>query len=354
MNHLKVIKVKMFPLSVKDWLNVLLAIVVLVFGSSNVVARADEISDFKKTALKKWTEQFSNVDKYSCRITLKSSDLPPSEYEFTMCYPSNLIERRGKKNITIECNNSRYGFSLLKSVTEKEWKIEGIYRHERRINRQKDWKFRKEGDYSPELMQNGLFLMETTSNLWTQIYPTMNLPCLFQDEDFIVSNLKHTTNEKGVKIVKFNFSYPVDKMENYMKIEGGVIELNEHDYSILRIEHMGGTVAGSKTEIELEYDEGAFPFPAVKRQLLKMTKNGKLLFEEETSYSFKMDDSLSEDRFTLSYYGIPEPKFEDDSKFDVRWYFLIGGCFFIALAVLITRRRRSEPERQDADDVLAG
>ena len=44
-------------------------------------------------------------------------------------------------------------------------------------------------DYTDEQMRNGLYLMETTSSIWAQIYPLMNLPYLFQDVDFLISNL---------------------------------------------------------------------------------------------------------------------------------------------------------------------
>ena len=321
---------------------ILFFVMAFVLCSSGLKISANEIDDFKKNALKKWNEQFFNADNYSCSFNRKSSELPPSSSDFIVSYPSNVVERREGKKVTIECNNSRYGFVISRKVDETEWQIGSLYKHERKLVRKNDWKFRGSYDYTDEQMRNGLYLMETTSSIWAQIYPLMNLPYLFQDVDFLISNLNEYTNDDGVEIIKFDFAYPVDKKENYMEVKEGTIELTKQNFSVVRIEHTGSAIPDAKTEIVVEYKDGDFPFPLVKKHVLKLVKNGKVIYEEESDYDFKIEKDLQEDRFKLSYYGLEEPIFDDEFAFDSRWYFLIVGLAFVVVAGFLARYRKRE------------
>ncbi len=338
---------------------IILTFILLVLTSRvGVVKSSDEkVATFKREALKTWNEQFANVDKFSCSKTASSSSegTPIYRYEYAVCFPSNVIERFEGDNISVECNNEMYSFSLLKESDGTGWKISNVRRNQNSLNRKKDWSFKGLYDYKDEEITLGLDRMEKMSSVWLRLYPMISLPFLFQEKDFIIDNVEEYANDDGTDIVKFDFTYALDNKNNHMGIDRGTIELNKQNYSLLRATHSIAGNSRDQTEIVVEYDQQKeSPFPMVKKRRLSIVSDGEVSYSEEVNYDFCFDPTLSEDRFKLSYYGFEEPVFENDVNFDTRWYFLIVGLAFIVVAALLGRLRKRVLDVVASDNKTSG
>ena len=329
-----------------------------------------EIASFKDSAVKKWQEMFNVADSYEIVVTTRRIEndkvIEESCSQGAVLFPCNYIEVDEENRQTIKCCNSQYGFALHRDKHASDWEINYVHKYNRELNRKRDWRMRHYASYYPltdrmvkhytdEELDRRLYSMVCNSSVWGQLNPLYFLPCLFTDSDFKITSITEIVNEDGFPCYNVEFNYKPGSEHNLLNVKEGRIELDRKNYAIRRAVYKWGRTDYNIQDVTMSYAEkDDVGFPLVTKRVLRDIENGKLRHIEEIEYDYRPVTNLTEDRFKLSYYGFPEPIFEDDAKFDVRWYFLIGGCFFIALAVLITRRRRSEPERQDADDVLAG
>ena len=332
----------------------------------------DDIPSFKTRAIKKWQEMFNQASCYECtmvsRLIEGNKIVSEDKYEVGVMFPFLYIERNEEQHtsFSVECHNNKYGFTLGKDDILSNWKINNVVKYERPIDPKKEWIMKPATSifveerkivehYNDDERQRGVDFMVRLSSVWGQLCGTNLLPCLFSDPDFHITTISKIINEDGVPCFRLEFTFKSGGEHNLFNIREGTIDLDCSNYAVRHAYYNWGRTDYNFKDVTLMYSStNNTGFPLVSKIILHDIENGNLRHIEEIEYDYRPVTNLTEDRFKLSYYGFPEPIFEDDAKFDVRWYFLIGGCFFIALAVLITRRRRSEPERQDADDVLAG
>ena len=346
------------------------SVVLNAFGCTLVCGAEIDVQSFKNDAVKKWQDMFEVADSYDLNVEIKLIEndtvVRQSRSESAVLFPCSYMERNEDGRIIVNCHNNKYGFTLQKEDEDSDWEIQNVRKYDHELVRKRDWRMRHcasffptqdrfERHYTDEEMDRGLYSMVCNSSEWGQINPSYLLPCLFTDSDFKITSITEIVNEDGFPCYNVEFNYKPGSEHNLLNVKEGRIELDRKNYAIRRAVYKWGPTDYNIQDVTLSYAEkDDVGFPLVTKRVLRDIENGKLRHIEEIEYDYRPVTNLTEDRFKLSYYGFPEPIFEDDAKFDVRWYFLIGGCFFIALAVLITRRRRSEPERQDADDVLAG
>lgn len=335
------------------------------------LANADEIDipSFRKAALQKWEEMFNAADGYSS-ITLLSAEenegLRDNENcvtETKILFPFHLQEEVEGIHHTLTCGNSAYYFSLHKDGDEADWQINYIKRNPTNWTKKKNWLFRrpfsftKDGAlkvaYTDDDIERGLRALETHSQIWAQVHPSLPLSRLFDDPEFKITNLAEVENESGEALYRFDFTYDRDFNDvTLIGIKSGTIELNRSDYSIRHIvyETSGTSYGETKCELDLEYgDKDRVKFPNVSKKTLHVyDKDGTLRHHETVHYTWRSADELTEDRFKLSFYGFKEPNFADEIREESETrYSLVGlGILLIACATIILvfrRKRESAP-----------
>lgn len=329
-----------------------------------------DIPSFKKNAIKRWNEEFEAADNYECTKLFKRIEdgkvVSEDRSRILVQFPCNLLETGNVDEngyLNVKCNNTAYGFSLHNE--EHSWKIDLVHRNVGNLSRKKDWHMRNHASYyveedrlvqhySVEETQRGLDFMVNSSSVWGQLNPSYLLPCLITDPDFTITSVTEIINESGVPCYNVEFAYQSESEHNLFNVREGRIELDRTNYTIQRaVYNWGSPEYDAVKDVTLSYAKNdSLPFPLVTKSVTKDIENGKLRFTEEIDYEFRPLTDLAEDRFKLSYYGFPEPIFEDDFNFDSRWYFLAAGVFFVALATLIGRRRKRM--RETSEEVEAG
>lgn len=360
--------------------NFLTSVIVLSFflTCSRTALTNDEKIDipaFKKAAVKKWTEMFNAANKYECTRTTRTIEegkiVNEDVYKSGVLFPCNYLEREEEfhSDFSVVCNNSKYHFTLNKKSKDPdaEWEISYVRNYSNKIGKN-DWYMRYSGEltdeneegavyyYTPEEKERGLSSMESLSSIWGRLNSLYPLSCMFTDPDVIVSSVEETVTESGVPCYSVEFTYKPNSKHNLFNIRDMKMELDKSNYALLHIVYRWGSDNyESFIDRTITYanpnDAG---FPLVKKAVTRDIENGKLRHIKETEYEYKLAPDLTEDRFKLSYYGFPEPIFDDDSKLDSRWYFLLAGLGFITVATFLGRfRKRKSQDNVKSDENAA-
>ena len=130
-------------------LNILtLLLLAFVIVSSVKQSTAEEtktdITTFKKTAMKKWKEEFDAADNYECTKVIRRVEdgkvVSEEKSRVDIQFPCNLQEigiNDNTNSTNVECNNSKYGFSLYREEDSTDWKIGFIHKNDSNLRRKK-------------------------------------------------------------------------------------------------------------------------------------------------------------------------------------------------------------------------
>ena len=127
---------------------------VLEIGASLTNAGEIDIPSFRKAALQKWEEMFNAADGYECSQVVKRIEdgtvVSETWSQFAMSFPCNCLEslEEDGNRKTVECRNSKYGFTLSKNATEDNWYLDSVQIFNRKLKRKRDWRMRNSASYN--------------------------------------------------------------------------------------------------------------------------------------------------------------------------------------------------------------
>jgi len=242
-----------------------------------------------------------------------------------------------KDKININCINKDYFFSLTEN--NGSYIVDAVEKIEMPI-KEKDFDalsppFSKEYGTTKEYMIRHFALAICSgykiSHRWVFL--------LFGNPSFSIDSYEDTTNTEGERIVKVSFSCnPTDDCnirgghiellpERYWQIQSGKVVFwdGETDYT------MDWTINFSNSSEMIPYD-------------LSFT-NKRLDMNCSTNSNIKcvsLNSPIENSRFTLSYYGLPEPDFGEKRVNRLRHIIMITGLGLISLGIWRIYRRKQE------------
>jgi hypothetical protein len=299
----------------------------------------------------KWKEYLNHFTKLKGSYVEKlRRSSAPDKIEITksniLCdYPDVLFESENDDFSYHYCSNEKYSFSLSfqdgntivdeclllgkKDIPQRdEWEFPA---NERNVNRNSSVNF------IVEIVAKGLLL----SHKW--------LPTLINCPDFVIDEIEELSRDGELLVrIKFSNNPKILNDEAYlMNVRHGEVFLYPNHFWLIK---SGNCFFWSDDNDSYtiqwtnDYDFTKFTAPQLISQNLEGTyinDPSKKIYREIT-YDFQPLQNVESNRFTLSYYGIPEPDFGERRTNRVR-YILIGlGLLLITIGAYRLIRMRNE------------
>ena len=174
------------------------------------------------------------------------------------------------------------------------------------------------------------------------------LPSYFGSNDFQVLETEELI-ENGLKLVRMKFSYePAEFTPNELLRSGEVFLLPEHSWVIKRARFFSiepDKITRVLCDLNIEYGANLdkYPLPLSSSIKINNPQHGYNNLKMEWNYQWTKNVPNKEPlRFTLSYYGLPEPDFNGNHRFRGIRYLLMGvGVIMVAFAVyrMVSKKR---------------
>ncbi|MBR2692947.1 MAG: hypothetical protein IKE69_01920 [Thermoguttaceae bacterium] len=172
------------------------------------------------------------------------------------------------------------------------------------------------------------------------------LPSLFTLPEFEITEWEKL-DESGVNKVRMAFTFSPETYSPFEPVRKGILFLlpdscwlperveffltdeEEHD--------LGKATLVKTSSFEYQYENA---MPLIKKEKYESREAGKLLYDAVTDYDLKYvkHGKYPKKRFTLSYYGLPEPDFVEKKFTPFRIFMFVIGLGFILLSVYQLRR----------------
>lgn len=241
------------------------------------------------------------------------------------------------KYARIECVNKKYYFSLSQN-DDGTYSQDFVERIDSpvAIDDFSPWTppFSKNDHSAKENMLCG-FAMIAARGYWaagTWLFTLLDNPTLK------LNSYEDETNADGERIVKFAFS--CDSTPGCL-VYGGELELLPDRFWQIK---SGKVDLGGQTSVcNLEYQTPPETVPSDRSFDDVRLENG---YKVVGNAKFTpLQKPLKDSRFTLSYYGLPEPKFDEEPAGRARYFVMLAGLVLIAVGALrIYKRRRAKAD----------
>lgn len=217
--------------------------------------------------------------------------------------------------------NAKYSFSISGNAVSKDWRIDSVVRNQ-----------------EPFLLQNNLLRKDNGGPPAQARFREMILPFVVCG-DFtlldVISNdntLLNSIEELSDGSVRFSFSTKdpsESNPETLLHFSEGQVTLNSN-YMVKESEIV--IEPGYTLSIMNEYS------PATDREILtrhtEISRNdGKEVLKHDLQINVQSPVKVPRNRFYLSYYGLPEPKFDKDAVSLWRTFFVLVGGLAIVLSI---------------------
>lgn len=334
----------------------LLAVVITALFSSCGPASCSEEAEYREfysAVNAAWADYVSGLSRMECTVVLTGSYPPKPEFkkETTVVFdfPYCAVERKENGVIeSVSCIGRKYSFRLNRNAETGSYEITDLHRNKTGAGSSL-WNdlFFAENDpddpWSRNWRGNGggplRYLIGEALVMWGDL----TLPRLLRREGFSVEGF----SDDGEKI---RVDYKLEPEESF----GGDPE------HLMTPERSGHFVLSKETllpesvefpfgpENELQYTlsceyESADGKNLLKKKTMVARKAGDDTDPPHTTvfeYSGISSKRQPASRFKLSYYGLPEPKFEDDGVMLWRILFALAACAMIVYAVSAFYRKR--------------
>ena len=348
--------------------NLTLLVLVLLFAAAPAVLAQDpadvssqELYDsFKANAEKTWKNRMKQLDCCSFTATslyqLKahkigsndSSDYNPDDYSFVhgeiACdFPRLIGHTVGNEGKADEFHTDwgykeNYTFILNKKTLSDEWSIERLEPVVKRAKHNDLWKFMTSKAFLPRGNPESFFEMYASAVLGEFLLPQgvpimslMTSPMCVVDKYEKIENgnlrIHFTIDDSVVK----DLSEPLP-----FSFRSGRIDLTPNDWRVVTVSVFSpdGTYEES---IQNEYKaDGETPFLSSS----KHKSIGATIYSEDSFTCEQSQETTDPTRYTLSYYGLPEPEFVSETN-RIRLVLIALGALMIGFAVWRFSRRRS-------------
>ena len=316
-----------------------------------------EYGEFYSAANEAWADYIGGLSRMECTVVLTGSYPPRPEFktEITVVFDFPYCAVENKENGVIKsvsCFGRKYSFRLDRNAETGSYEITNLQQN------------KTNADSS---LWNDLFFAETdpddpSSKSWRSygggslryligealvMWGDLTLPRLLRREGFSIEGF----SDDGEKI---RVDYKLEPEESF---SGDPEHLMEH---LMTPERSGHFVLSKETllpesvefsvgaENELQYSlsceyESADGKNQLKKKTMTARKAGDDTDPPHTTvfeYSGISSKRQPASRFKLSYYGLPEPKFEDDGVILWRTLFALAACAMILYAASAFYRKR--------------
>ncbi|MDO5308649.1 MAG: hypothetical protein Q4G03_04040 [Planctomycetia bacterium] len=335
---------------------VYLVFVVTLFTVNSNSVTAEDVSKFKKDALAYWTQRIETLDSFETIQTARRIDengvivQESSAHVFKMLYPCSSMNLIGEGYEWVNAYNSKYAFQLKRKVGDEDWEIVYLKQISNSLPR-KNWKYIAPVQLSSTYHDLGLDVALEQITFDIKLFPPLPLAYLFTDPKFHITSVEKTEGGTGTpEEYRFDFKYDLNSDNNFMRIESGQITLNANDYSIRSATLIHPAGEGAFVKYQIEYDSNESPYQSDETRTVTRSMhsfdNDKFRSHEEQVFVFTAQSDLSEEYFTLSHYGFPEPVFKDVPPSNGRLVFLFVGVLLLltALGVSLRKGKRAQNE----------
>lgn len=303
----------------------------------------DEYGEFLASACHKWNEYLHLISKMECAVftTSREDPAPEKKYETVVVFdfPCFAMENIKEGQIQeVDCYGKKYHFRLKRNEINGKFEITKLQKNLENV-KYSSWEnlFYKSAFSNDEWGYFGGRNLRIKLGGSLYLAGPVSLPQLVQCESFKIKNLTEDSDKIYVDY-QFEPSYDISDNADYLlPIRSGRFVLSKESYLLNSAEF--GMAYGDPSDsycpkrIKCEYVQSG------NRWVLK-SKNSELVLDSERSFAtvasyenIRLKKQRSS-RFTLSYYGLPEPNFDDDRMFLIRLILVILGCMLIAYAVL--------------------
>ena len=247
----------------------------------------------------------------------------------------------GDRNVGgVSVSSPRYAFALKRGKSDSAWLLD-------KLDTQN-----KEG-----VFETGKSVRATV-NEWLlshfDIYDR-SLPSLVRQPTFKITQASQVPRG-GRALVRVDFDCPQPlSVRPFSPVQGGWIILDPERYWCLRecevrcrwASPRGGTTTGTMKVI-FEFQDEVNPFPILKRSVRTLKMDAKEDRDAEETFEFELrepNDLPSDEEFTLTAYGLPEPVgMPTPGRSRAYLWFALAGAAALALGILFAwavRRRRA-------------
>lgn len=318
-----------------------LLLTIFAFSTCVVNAQNDVATELKMKAPKQWEKYIvalahmeGHIDREYKWVDKEGTRTQSDSYNIAYYHPWTAND--SEKSAVVYGKN--YNFSLKKNVGG--WVIEKLNRNSFQ---------RTTPRYPPVTEEPGIdrFSLVVANQLGVglQIVPNfIYLPSVWDKPEFeILSAVPFDSGEEHLIDVSFRFAVkpphlyawiaPPDKDftiegkltlgTDYYLVRRSEVDCDSYDEEGKFTEHL-------TWEIEYDLQKDEVPLPVYS----KHTSEGNgLSFTEEKRFSLNRIEKPDPSRFTLSYYGFPEPDFKNQRLSVFRLVLVLLGCIFITYAV---------------------
>lgn len=232
--------------------------------------------------------------------------------------------------------NSRYGFKLQRSKQESDWFVGGI-------------NLKLENGYKLDAFPPDLFACDFVNrafNFSLLFSMSQSLPELIKDPDFSITKVSLSASRVGDELVRIEFSnhphlvtgqqFKQNNIPNeWNDLTEGWVLLDPAHYWVFREYHVINEWQNhvtATTDAKFDYKIGRDGFPILTR--IESQSNGRDT-REQGSLEFDLtEQDVSDNQFTLSAYGFPEPK-DVERRLPLYLWIALAGLFCLIAAALI-------------------
>lgn len=286
-----------------------------------------------------------HIKRYDCNGIITEEEINESE---VICdYPCFVHAFRVDQN---EWSISGFNKDYVFEITERKKDTYSVYSVNQwdKVPERFSWHYRdwEEGGYHLYNRVDSFISDTSASSLYIAGIP---LPALFVLPEFEVTEMD-SVQESGVDKIKISFTF---SPETYSPIEpvrkGTVVLLPDFFWLPERMElyltdkdqhDLGKATIVRVRSFEYQND---FAMPLLKKEFQETSEAGKLFWDSVTDYDLKYvkHGKYPKKRFTLSYYGLPEPDFGEKDYAPFRIFLFVSGLAFISVGFYQMRRKRS-------------
>lgn len=316
-----------------------------------------EYGEFHSAVNGAWADYVSGLSRMECTVVLTGSYPPRPEFktEFTVVFdfPYYAVERKENGVIeSVSCFGRKYSFKLNRNAETGSYEITNLQQNKTNADSSL-WNdlFFAETDPDDHSSWNWMFYGGRSLRYGIGealvMWGDLTLPRLLRREGFSIEGF----SDDGEKI---RVDYKLEPEESF---NGDPEHLMEH---LMTPERSGHFVLSKETllpesvefsvgaENELQYSlsceyESADGKNQLKKKTMTARKAGDDTDPPHTTvfeYSGISSKRQPASRFKLSYYGLPEPKFEDDGVILWRALFALAACVMILYAASAFYRKR--------------
>lgn len=321
-----------------------------------------EYGEFHSAVNGAWADYVSGLSRMECTVVLTGSYPPRPEFktEFTVVFDFPYYAVEKKENGVIEsvsCFGRKYSFKLNRNAETGSYEITNLQQN------------KTNADSS---LWNDLFFAETdpddpSSKSWRSygggslryligealvMWGDLTLPRLLRREGFSVEGF----SDDGEKI---RVDYKLEPEESFdgdpehltAPARSGHLVLSKETLLPESVEFPFGPENELQYTLSCEY-EYADGKNRLKKKTMVAGKAGDDTDPPHTTvfeYSGVSSKKQPASRFKLSYYGLPEPKFEDDGVILWRTLFALAACVMILYAAsAFYRKRKANKENAES------